>query len=235
MFLKRAEHAIDLLEDIQSCAHDIRDNQGKRLRICAVGPLIHSCVIPKALASFTRLHADFAFSIEMIKRIDMEEWILRQNSDIGFTLFPIDHAQLNSRLLAHAHPVVVVPEDHWLARREVIEPRDLEHVDLILSKSSVRLRGIVEADFVQANIHLRPKFETSNAITSVHLVSHGNGVALVDPFSITGAPTDNLKILPWAPKSTLSYGMIWPSFRTLTSFEETFFDKVKEVVDQAGF
>ena len=230
LFLDRASTAIDLLEDIQSEAIDIRDNQGKRLRLCAVGPLIHSHVIPQALASFAQKHPDFAFSIEMKKRIEIEEWIIQRHSDIGFTLFPIDPTQLNARTLANVHPVVAMRRDHPLAGRAVIEPKDLRDVDLIMPKGSVRLRGVLEADFVQANVHLRPRFETSNAITTVHLIAHGNGVAIIDPFSISGSPNPDLKILKWAPETVLSYGMIWPNFRNLTHFEEDFFQAAKDVI-----
>ena len=223
LFHQNAGNAIELLEDIQAIAEDIRDKQGTRLRICAVGPIIHSNVLPNAVRAFSERHPDFAFTFEMQKRIDIEDWITQRHSDIGFTLFPVDRTKMSSRELVSVKPVVVVPADHPFAERETLFPEDLKEVDLVMPKGSVRLRGLLEADFVRANINLRPRYETSNAITSAHLVKNGVGITIIDPFTISGNHSANFKLLEWGPDTVLTYGMIWSSFRKLTKFEEEFF------------
>ena len=231
MFLEKAGNAIELVEDIRTAATDIRDNQGLRLRVCAIGPLAFSRLIPETLARFSARFPDFTFSIEMRPRIEIEDWVLHGHSDIGFTLFPVDRGQLRSRSLATVRAVAIAPVNHQLAGRKSISPVDLADADVVMPKSSVRLRGLVEAGFVQAGISLRPRFETTSAISTVNIVAQGVGIAIVDPFSLSGIPRSNIRVIKWQPDTALDYGMVWSAFRQLTSHENEFFLEARSVAE----
>ena len=232
LFYLKTSNAIELLEGIQTTATGIRDNQGERLSICAIGPIALSELIPEAFSRFSSNSPEFTYSFEMKSRIEIEDWVSNRNSDIGFTLFPVDRSRLNSRPLAKVRAVVAVPGCHDLSRYEVLSPESLQSSDIIMPKASVRLRGLVEAGFIQAGIELRPKFETSNAIATISLVARNLGVAIVDPFTLTGIQYSSIKVLEWEPETILNYGLIWPKDRSLSHHEELFFEKVVQVASQ---
>jgi len=89
LFYTKIENAIETFEDIQLAATDIRDNQGRRLRVCAIGPML-TRLVPSALEVFSRKHADFNFSVDLIPRIEIEEWMAQRHADLGFTLLPVE-------------------------------------------------------------------------------------------------------------------------------------------------
>ncbi|MDO6732612.1 LysR family transcriptional regulator [Marinovum sp. 2_MG-2023] len=224
MFLERTGYAIDLLEDIQSIAEDIRDNQGRRVRICAIGPTVFSRLIPEAIAHFVSENPGFSFLIEMKTRAVIEDWVIKRQSDIGITLLPVDHGQLDSRSIATVSAVAVVSNGHPLANRKELSPSDLVGESIIIPKRSVRLRGLVEAGFIQQGVELQPLIETSTGISALHLAAQGLGVTVVDPFTVTGVDTRDLCVIRWRPETQLDYGVIWPRHRSLTRQETDIVD-----------
>ena len=156
-FYREASSAIELLEGIHLTATGIRDNRGERIKICAIGPIALSGLIPETLARFSSDSPEFSYSLEMKPRIEIEDWVSNRHSDIGFTLFPVDRSRLNSRTLVRVRAVAVVPKNHPLSDREVLSPEIAHRADIIMPKASVRLRGLVEAGFVQAGGRASPE------------------------------------------------------------------------------
>lgn len=232
LFYKKIENALETFEGIQTAAEDIRDNQGRRLRVCAIGPLLCSQLIPRALAQFSRSHPDFNFSVDMIPRIEIEEWMAQRHSDLGFTLLPVETSQLNFESLATVNAVAIVPVGHRFATRATLSAKDCTNEHLIMPRPAVRVRALVEASFVDAGVNLQVKTQTTSAIAMAHLVGNGLGMGILDPFTVTGSQSQNLVALPWRPEIHLSYGVIWPKTRTLSSNELAFIETVREVTTQ---
>ena len=234
LFLDRIGNVIEIFSEIETAAADIRDNKGKRLRICAIGPILYSRLVPAALARFAATHADHRFSVDMIARIQIEEWVAQGNSDLGFTLLPVDTNIVNFRAVASGDMVAVVPKGHRLADRDFLAPSDLVHEHVIMPRPGVRVRGLVEAAFVEAGHNLSVQTQTTTMISVAHLVSSGLGIGVVDSFTITGIDQRNVRIIPWIPAVTLNYGVIWPKTRNLTVVEEDFVACVNEVAMNWG-
>ena len=222
-FLDRTANAVELLDDIRTVAEDIRANLGQRMRISAIGPLAFSALLPGILRRFSDEFPDFTYTVDMKLRAEIEDWLLGGHSDIGFTLLPATRAAIASREFVRTRAVCIVPEGHRFAGRPALDPLDLEGEDIVLPRSAVRFRMLIEADFVKAGVNLRPRFETSNAISLAALVAEGLGVAVVDPFSLTLSDMARIRAVPWAPGTALSYGMIWPDHREPTPQETAIF------------
>lgn len=230
-FLKKARETIAAFGDIQRTAEDIRDNHGRKLRICAIGPLAFGALVPQAIAEFARANPEFSLSFETKFRIEIEEWVAQGGSDLGFTLLPLSHHGLEARSLEPVNAVAVVPAGHPFEDRAYLEPSDLVKEPKIMPHGSARVRALVEANFMSAGHRLSPKIETSNALSAVHLVSQGAGVSVLDPFSCMSIPAGGIKLIPWMPETPMTYGMIWQKSRTLSAIDHQFFDLVKSSIE----
>ncbi len=226
MFLVKARDAIQSLEGIRSAAEDIRDNQGKRLRISAIGTKSFGPLVPRALAEFVKIYPDFSISLETKFRIDIEDWVEQGHSDVGITLLPVGHAGLKALPLPKVSLLAIVPDAHPLADRESIGPSDLVDERLIMPAHSARVRVLVEADFLNAGHRFAPKCETSTDIASAQMAAHGVGITILDPFSVKSIPKGPYKVLKWKEKTKLTYGMIWQRNRSLLPHEEKLFELV---------
>lgn len=232
LFFRQADNAIELLYGIETAAADIRDNQAARLRVSAIGPLLMSAYLPRVLRQFADEHPNLRFMAETKTRAEIEDWIANAHADVGFTFLPVQRGQLSSRSVARVRAVAIVPAGHELAERKSLAPGDLPAEEIILPRPTVRLRNLVEASFLQAGFELRPWIETSNAVSTANLVAEGNGVAVIDPFTLTAIPAGKISVVPWEPETLLDYGMIWAGNRSLTMHERRLAD-VAEAVARA--
>jgi len=225
-FLKHARSTLESFEDVQKAAEDIRNNRRQRLRVCAIGPLSFSALIPQALTEFATENPGFSMSLDNKFRIEIEEWVAQGHADLGFTLLPVSHPALNSRPLSPVRAVAVVPAGHALADRDALKADDLIDQTVIMPHSQARVRALVEASFVSAGYKLNPRIETSNAVSAVYLVSQGAGISVLDPFSCLAVPEADVRLIPWLPDTQMTYGMIWQGNRSLSAWENGFFDAV---------
>lgn len=220
IFYRKIENALETIEGIETTVRDIRDNQGQRLRIAAIGPLLHSKLIPETLTRFAQQKPDFNYSVDMIPRIEMEDYVAQRLTDIGFTLLPVETNQLNFRPIATVNAVAAVPANHVLANREILRPADLTEAHIVMPKPMVRVRGLVEASFIESGVNLRVKTQVTSAICAIHLIAQGMGIGILDPFTVSGMKAANITVIPWEPEIKLSYGVIWPKSRSLSESEE---------------
>lgn len=208
-FYREVGNAIEMLESIEVTARDIRNDKRTRLRIAGIGPLALSGFLPEVLARFETKYPGFDFTIEQKTRVEIEAWIANQHAELGFTLLPVRSEQIGHTFIAAVRALAIVSVDHPLADAGPLSPETVADADLVMPKQSVRLRRLIDANFIQAGVPLRPRYETSNAITTAQLVRKINGIAVVDPFTLTGMPLDQIKVLRWNPEIVLNYGAIW--------------------------
>ena len=219
-FLAQTANAIELLDGLEAAAASIRDNRAAHYRVAAIGPLLMSSFLPRALAHFSELRPGVDLAIETKLRIEMEDWVAGGHSDVGLTIFPVQSGRFGSRELARVTAVTVVPAGHRLAQRSALSPRDISGERIIMPRLAARVRNMVESGFLQAGYTLSPRLETTTAVAAAHLVAEGNGIAVLDPITVTGLSQDKIAVIPWEPKIELTYGMIWPEHRGATGLDQ---------------
>lgn len=226
LFLDQAWSALEAFEDVRKSAEDIRDNQERRLRISAIGPLSVGPIVPKAIATLACGNPEISLTYDGKTRIEIEEWVAQGRANVGFTLLPVTHGALETKELATVSACAVVPKSHPLAKRSTLSPADLHNEPMVMPHSAARVRTLVEANFISAGLKLLPKTETSSAISSVYLVSQGAGISVLDPFSCMYVPHDQVQLIKWLPDTPMTYGMIFQSNRVLSALENHLFQNV---------
>ena len=215
-FYRRIEGTLAGIEEISSIAEDIKAERRERLRIAAIGPLTFSRFLPEGLQRLSAEFPDSQYSVVWRDRMDIDEWVASRQSDLGFTLLPVDSGAVYSEPITTVAAVAIVPAQHPLADRESLAPRDFVNSQLILPRRNIRLRQLVDPAFLESGLTFSIGIETSTAVTSCHLVGNGLGVSISDPFSATGISQDKLTAIRWSPEVRLTYGVIWPKDRPLS-------------------
>ena len=226
-FFLRIEGTLSGIDDIDSIANDIRYNKEGRLRLCAMGPLLFSRLLPNAIASYRSAYPETQLTVEMRRREDIDEWVASRQADLGFTLMPVESKSVSSEQIVTVAAVGIVPKDHRLADQKVLSLSDFENETLILPKQSIRLRQIVDAEILRGKRSVAVDIETSTALASCHLVAQGVGVGVSDPFSFSGVGREHIAVSRWEPAITLTYCAIWPKDREPTDQTRRFLDVVR--------
>ena len=233
-FYRMIESTLTGLDALPGIVEDIRLERGSPLRISAIGPLLFSDLVPLSLRNFQSAYPDLRLEVNWVDRLDIEDWIVNQNSDIGLTLMPVEHPLLEAREFVSVNAVALLPEGHPLAARSVIGPSDLRDERLIVPARKTRLRQLADKCMLEAKHPLPIAVETSTAIASCHLVAAGMGVGISDPFSPTGIPQGRHVVRPWRPTIRMSYAATWLKSRTLSERSATLIEILRDVAGQHG-
>ena len=86
------------------------------------------------------------------------------------------------------HPVVVlVPQDHRLARYDTVDLKELDGEDFIAFDPNCQLRGETDQIFGELGIHVNITTETAQDLIMSGLVASNHGVTIL-PYPLGGAP-----------------------------------------------
>ena len=229
-FFRRIEGTLSGIDEIPSIAGDIRLNKQGRLRICGIGPLVFGSFLPSAIARYLDAFPGTKLTVDMRRREDIDEWVASRQTDLGFTLMPVESRAVSSRPIATVATVAALPSGHRLAGRSELTVSDFEGETIILPKQSVRLRQMLDAEFLSHRGGMAVDIETSTALASCQLISQGIGVGLCDPFSISAVRRERVSVARWRPELRLTYCAIWPKDREPSAQALQFL----EVIDHAS-
>ena len=123
-FYRQVKSTLNGLDALPDIVEDIRLERGSPLRISAIGPLLFSDLVPAALKQFQTVYPDLRLDVSWVDRLEIEDWIVNQNSDIGLTLMPVEHPLLESREFVSVNAVALLPSGHPLAEKSAIGPSD---------------------------------------------------------------------------------------------------------------
>lgn len=176
-------------------------------------PSLAARVLPPILGGF--LATRQGLKIEMSSRNSwlLVESVATQGFDLGFGMFAPERPGVRFDKLCSMRAVCVLPPDHPLAIREVIEAKDLH---------GERFIGMVEEDRAQLEIDrvfaesgsdrdIVIKVQLTEACCS--FVAAGVGVSIVDPLSTEGFPASQLIVRPFRPVVNFNVWVVTPSFR----------------------
>ena len=228
-FYRMIEPTLTGLDALPDIVEDIRLERGSPLRISAIGPLLFSELVPTALKRFQTVFPDLRLDVSWVDRLDIEDWIVNQNSDIGLTLMPVEHPLLKAREFVSVNAVALLPADHPLAEKSEIGPSDFRGERLVVPDRKTRLRQLADKCMLEAKHPLPIAIQTSTAIASCHLVAAGLGVGISDPFSATGIQQGRIAVRPWRPSIRMSYAAIWLKSRKLSERSACLIETLRDI------
>jgi DNA-binding transcriptional LysR family regulator len=184
------------LESLQEAARRIAAGESGRLRI-GCSPSLGRQVIPRLIAELRRELPALELKLDILSVAQVVEFVLFNEGDCACTIFPIVHPLIASEEFARGRLVCAVPVGHRLAARATpLTARELAGEALIGFPSHTPHGQVVEEYFQQADIRPKCLALVRFAETACALAEQGNGVALVDEFTMSGGVFPSLVALP---------------------------------------
>ena len=212
-----------------------------RLRLGLVQTLACSVDMVEVLADYHARHPAIDFHVVNAPSSEMAAAVLSGGLDVavvglGSRDVPegLDHRSLGSDPL-----VVIVPQDHALADRDVIELSDLPEDDqLIQFSQGSGLRRQVEAAFARARLTPRRHFEVGQVHDMIRLAARGVGITVVPRSSVRGhgsvlgpgtpgVPPDGARILRLADPAAVHHVSVVYDSKRLAPAAVAFLDIVE--------
>jgi LysR family hca operon transcriptional activator len=132
---------------------------------------------------------------------------MRGKLDIAFLRAEMKTADLIYRVVTREPLVVILPSDHRLASREVIDPKEIAGERLLSVSAAPVLRAVIDYYMKRCGIDTKPEHEVDNLAMAMSLIASTRSVALL--------PAYVQNFLPWSVLSRPFGGMcrrsIWSS------------------------
>lgn len=221
------------LEQISEAAREIRARQVGELHIYST-PALGRSVLPDVMSGFLRRHAKARIVFHVRSSTSINQRMVDQQIDLGFSMVPFEHPAVVSEELSQAPAVCVLPADHRLARRKVVRPADLRGERFLSFPLDGRMRHLIDAAFEQERIERNLQIDVYSSAEACALAARGIGVSIVEPFTARDYRR-SLAIVPFEPKIRYLFRAMRPRFRKPSLLADAFLDTVKAQLRAKGW
>jgi DNA-binding transcriptional LysR family regulator len=196
-------------------------------------PSIAQFVAPRAVAQVRRRFPELYIDLDVLKIEETADYLLLERGEFVAASYRFGHPSLDFQPIGSGALVVILPEDHRLARAERLSVRDIAAEALIGVDADDPYGGITARPFVEAGLPRRLSVKARFAQTVVSLVRHGLGVAIIDEFSVAGAVMPGLARVPLAEAVPVSLYAVQKAGRILSSFADFAIEGLRDEVRRA--
>jgi len=203
------------VQRINQSIADLAEKRGLALRLCC-SPSLSQTLAPKALAMLADSHPDARILLDTQNTADMIQALLAQEFELGISIQPIEHPNLECVPIYESAMRVAVPRGHALARRAMITVRDVARERYIGYGSDTPLGILLGMAFHREDVEVRPIVEVRHTHTAYTLVQHGAGVAIVDGLSLIGREGREVVTRPLAPHTVITICAVYSKFHPLS-------------------
>ena len=184
---------------IRESARAIRELNAGHLHIGAMLTLSIGC-LPKAVFHFLQRHPEVTVSVHSDSSLNIVDMVAHGQLDLGLGSVPGDRTDIDHDPFTPVDAVCVMPRDHRLARKRVVNVSDLEGEPFVSLGTSSFLRLRIEEALRAAGVKPRVRLGTLYSSTVTGYVAAGLGIGVTDPFALLGQGSENLLIRPFRPR-----------------------------------
>ena len=197
----------------------------------AANPTFGSTFVPQLVASFLKSYPEVQFSIEVTTDSNVQRLVAEKHSDLGLRFAKSSVEQdLENLPIAKSRSVCILPPGHPLESATVLSPKLLSGYPQAITSGRFQSRTFIEKAFRDANAELNIVAECGSFVLVADFVLRKFGVAIINPFPITQAYSDQLTIRPFEPSFTRFSVISHRRMDTLSNIARTFVDFTRSQV-----
>ena len=207
--LKEVERSFVGLEQIAARAHALRSLTTGHLRLACLPALAHA-LVPHALVRFAKEMPNATVSIHPEESPWLEQAMGEQRFDLGLSETTEAPPSVTLHTLLRVNEVAVLPPNHMLCGKAVLEPQDFEGERFVSLASGDPYRQLIDDVFATAGVTRNTWVETASAVGVCALVRQGLGVAIVNPLTALELSGPELTIKPLSVDIAFTVSLLLP-------------------------
>jgi LysR family cyn operon transcriptional activator len=207
VFLKHAMRAVQELE-VAGKEIDAMTGLLRGTLTLATVPLYGSKILPAWIGAFSLMHPDVHVRVRATLAEEIEVGLLAGIYDLGFSLAPPEHTELNTHELVADQIVIAVSRHHPLAKKEKLLPSDLNAVPMALPSHKISSMRLIGTYFEAIQISPNVVIEQDDGNALLELVKLGGFITFLPRLAIKDDPELHLLTLP-APGMAISFAAMW--------------------------
>ncbi|MDR0270794.1 LysR family transcriptional regulator [Paenibacillus sp.] len=182
LFLEQSAHIVRDIEQLKDMMTELVSGEAGHVRLGVVEP-VASYRLPEVLASFLHDYPNIRVSITIASSSTLYEQLQHGELDLAICSPPILRTTLYFEPLLTEHFVVLLPDQHPLACKDVISIRDLRDHRLLITAADCPYRRKLELIMQEPGGHPLDTLEIGSMSALKFYVQSGIGAALV-PLSV---------------------------------------------------
>ncbi len=207
VLLASARRAVEELEEAGKTIDGLTGLLRGTLMLATV-PLYGSTILPPWIYAFSLRHPTVRVRVRATLAEDIESGLIAGDFDLGFSLAPPEHTELNTKELQADQIMLVVSKDHPLAKKEKLLPEDLESVSMALPSHKISSTRLLGTYFETIKISPNIAIEQDDGNALLELVKLGDFVTCLPRFAIKDDPELRFLSLP-DPGIQTSIAAMW--------------------------
>jgi len=206
------DEILRLLGNVDELRHSVlalKEFGASRLHIAAI-PGLSFGLVPRLIAALLERNRDFSVSFDMMSSHDVLRSVESGHADLGFVTLPAASRLLRIEEWLSTRALCMLPADHPLAARSVIDVRDLDGEHLVISNQpNVGADPLLNLA-AQHGVRVAGKTEANIGAISA-LVGHRVGVSVMNPITAKDqcANRDDIKLRAFAPAVEFRFGLVY--------------------------
>lgn len=221
------------VQRIGQLAQEIVERRRGLLRVVA-SPSIGQMIVPLAFNHFRVNHPTVHINFECLSYDLLKDSLLHKPVDLGISILPVDHPNLRTVPVAVSQIVCVCPPRHPLASKDKITQHDLLDQRLIAYPSHTPFAIRIAQWFDKVDASPEVLMQIGSPQNACLAVLAGNGVALVDEFSMAGIPRGALVSIPVEDVPPIVADLVYLRTTPLSPIAESFIRSLRSVLLERG-
>lgn len=216
------------VERVRDVTRSLGDPHSGVLRL-AVSASLGMHLVPRAIALLYARHERVKVSMEVLIAPIMVEALLDQSAHLGIAMQPIDHPNLSAVQRYQCGLACVMRNEHPLADKREVTPRDLAGERVISSPASTPYGQSLRRAYGTAARSAKLDVEVRSAAGACWLAQAGAGIAVVDQTAVAGQSFNGLAVRPFRCKEKLDVQIVRNTYRPLPLLHQNFCDAFEQV------
>jgi DNA-binding transcriptional LysR family regulator len=225
-----AAHKIeDSLSQFNQVSRDLKNLKVGQINI-TVAPALALNIIPDAVGMLKQSWPHLSVHIDVQPNASIQEQIQYDRADLGIVHFPSDSGNIIGEVIRVGEIKCVVPKAHHLSTFTSITESDLYDSTIIYCAGGAWWQELIASN-VSALTNTHTRLQVNYFSVACQLANKGLGIALVDEFSIPTDSLENTVIIPFFPKISIDFGILYNTHNALSKPVEEFIHILKELVN----
>jgi len=218
------------LDRLARIACEIRELRRGRLRIAAM-PALCFGMVPHAIKDFLHRHSSLTVSFEAQMSREVIERVANQHVDVGIVQVPSDYPNVKIHSSFRSDCVCVMPLDHVLCNKAIIEAADLRDHSFIALPQQTYVGRQLGQTLADAKVRLVPRIEALASFAVCAMVAEGLGIAVTDPFT---AAFSGHRVCqrPFSPTINFGIRLIYPARRVTSQAALALLAHLSEAIER---
>ncbi|KAA0911346.1 LysR family transcriptional regulator [Pusillimonas sp. ANT_WB101] len=228
--LREAELIQTELAGFERRVRQIKDDAEDGLWFEAVSTL-SIAMVPRAIARLKQIHPDIKITFNISQT---DQILLRAKKnliDFGLLHFPTDTPYPGAQKLNSSELVCIVPKGHFLTKKKMVTPQDLQPFPLVSYRASLPYTKLIESAFHEYGLRYEASITVNHSVALYSLVNAGYGAAIVDNFFATDGVFPNIERIPFSPKREVTVGLIVADQKELSKQALTFIEYLRDPLE----